>query len=85
MVQGNADSNRHAISTALFGLMVLTLGMGIGRFLYTPMLPVLLSEGQFTFAALSGLPAPTTRGIWRAACCSPSAPFTSLLAYGQCC
>ena len=53
MVQGNADSNRHAISTALFGLMVLTLGMGIGRFLYTPMLPVLLSEGQFTFAALS--------------------------------
>ncbi|HEM6832636.1 MFS transporter [Citrobacter koseri] len=53
MVQGNADSNRHAISTALFGLMVLTLGMGIGRFLYTPMLPVLLSEGQFTFAVLS--------------------------------
>ena len=34
-------------------MLVLTLGMGIGRFLYTPMLPVLLSEGQFTFDQLS--------------------------------
>ena len=53
MSQGSPDSNRHAISVALFGMLVLTLGMGIGRFLYTPMLPVLLSEGQFTFDQLS--------------------------------
>ena len=53
MSQGSPDSNRHAISVALFGMLVLTLGMGIGRFLYTPMLPVLLSEGQFTFGQLS--------------------------------
>ena len=33
--------------------MVLALGMGIGRFLYTPMLPVLLAEGRFTFSELS--------------------------------
>lgn len=65
MSEGSPDSNRHAISVALFGMLVLTLGMGIGRFLYTPMLPVLLSEGQFTFDQLSGLPAPTTLDIWR--------------------
>lgn len=53
MSRGSPDSNRHAISVALFGMLVLTLGMGIGRFLYTPMLPVLLSEGQFTFDQLS--------------------------------
>ena len=53
MSQGSPDSNRHAISVALFGMLVLTLGMGIWRFLYTPMLPVLLSEGQFTFDQLS--------------------------------
>ena len=53
MPQGSPDSNRHAISVALFGMLVLTLGMGIGHFLYTPMLPVLLSEGQFTFDQLS--------------------------------
>lgn len=53
MPQGSPGSNHHSIRVALFGLLVLTLGMGIGRFLYTPMLPVLLSEGQFTFDQLS--------------------------------
>ena len=28
---------RFSFSTALFGMLVLTLGMGLGRFLYTPM------------------------------------------------
>lgn len=41
------------LSTAVFGMIVLTLGMGIGRFLYTPMLPVMLHEGTFTFSQLS--------------------------------
>lgn len=53
MPQGKSGSNHHSIRIALFGLLVLTLGMGIGRFLYTPMLPVLLTEGQFTFSQLS--------------------------------
>lgn len=53
MPQGSPRSNHHSIRIALFGLLVLTLGMGIGRFLYTPMLPVLLTEGQFTFSQLS--------------------------------
>lgn len=46
-------ADRFSLSTALFGMMVLALGMGIGRFLYTPMLPVLLAEGRFTFSELS--------------------------------
>ncbi|EDR0026264.1 MFS transporter [Salmonella enterica subsp. houtenae] len=53
MVQGQSVSPRHPIFTALFGMMVLTLGMGIGRFLYTPMLPVMLAEKQLTFNELS--------------------------------
>ncbi|EDV9707998.1 MFS transporter [Salmonella enterica] len=53
MVQGQIASPRHPIFTALFGMMVLTLGMGIGRFLYTPMLPVMLAEKQLTFNQLS--------------------------------
>lgn len=46
-------ADRYSLSSALFGMMVLALGMGIGRFLYTPMLPVLLAEGRFTFSELS--------------------------------
>lgn len=85
MSRGSPDSNRHAISVALFGMLVLTLGMGIGRFLYTPMLPVLLSEGQFTFDQLSGLPAPTTPDIWREACSSPSGSSIFPHVYARCC
>lgn len=46
-------AGRFQFSTAIFGMIVLTLGMGIGRFLYTPMLPVMLQEGRFTFSQLS--------------------------------
>lgn len=53
MIQGSTDSDRYSIRTSLFGLLVLALGMGIGRFLYTPMLALLLTEGHFSFGQLS--------------------------------
>ncbi|HCL5319762.1 TPA: MFS transporter, partial [Salmonella enterica] len=53
MFQGQSASPRHPVFTAFFGMMVLMLGMGIGRFLYTPMLPVMLAEKQLTFNQLS--------------------------------
>lgn len=66
---------RFSFSTALFGMLVLTLGMGLGRFLYTPMLPVMLAEGTFHLTNYRGLPAATTLGIWLEACCFHSAHF----------
>ena len=53
MSQPQHIADRYSLSTALFGMMVLALGMGIGRFLYTPMLPVLLAEGRLAVAALT--------------------------------
>lgn len=53
MIPQQHSADHYAISTALFGMMVLALGMGIGRFLFTPLLPVLLAEGRFTFSELS--------------------------------
>ncbi|GKX43022.1 hypothetical protein SOASR015_20560 [Pectobacterium carotovorum subsp. carotovorum] len=47
---------------ALFGTIVLALGMGLGRFLYTPMLPVILEEGSFAFGQLSYIASATYAG-----------------------
>lgn len=41
------------IKEYLFSIAILTLGMGLGRFLYTGMMPVMLQEGMFDFKALS--------------------------------
>ncbi|AYH49032.1 MFS transporter [Dickeya fangzhongdai] len=41
------------LKAALFGMTILTLGMGIGRFLFTALLPVMIGENRFTFSQLS--------------------------------
>ncbi|WJV63906.1 MFS transporter [Pectobacteriaceae bacterium CE70] len=53
MHRDSTSANQRQPGTALYGMIVLALGMGIGRFLYTPMLPVMLHEGGFTFSQLS--------------------------------
>jgi len=45
--------NLKNINIAVFAIAVLSLGMGIGRFIYTPILPVMLREGIFTLDELS--------------------------------
>ncbi|MTH48657.1 MFS transporter [Intestinirhabdus alba] len=47
------NDQRFSLRSALFGMLTLAVGMGIGRFLYTPMLPVLLAEGRFSFSELA--------------------------------
>ncbi|HIW06910.1 MAG TPA: MFS transporter [Candidatus Ignatzschineria merdigallinarum] len=37
----------------LFSIAILTLGMGLGRFIYTGMMPLMFNEGIFDFQALS--------------------------------
>ncbi|MHC5225168.1 YbfB/YjiJ family MFS transporter [Ignatzschineria sp. LJL83] len=41
------------IKNMIFSIIILMVGMGFGRFLYTAMMPVLLKETQFSFDELS--------------------------------
>lgn len=53
MEKGNIASQLNQGKTAMFGIVILALGIGIGRFLYTPLLPVMLAEGLLSFDQLS--------------------------------
>ncbi len=68
---------RFSFSTALFGMLVLTLGMGLGRFLYTPMLPVMMAEGSFSFSQLSWIASGNYAGYLAGSLLFSLAHFTS--------
>ncbi|STK24043.1 putative permease [Escherichia coli] len=76
---------RFSFSTALFGMLVLTLGMGLGRFLYTPMLPVMMAEGAFSFSQLSWIASGNYAGYLAGSLLFRLAHFTSRRAYAHFC
>lgn len=49
------NKNHPSLRLALFGMCLVILGMGLGRFLYTPLLAVMKMEGTYSFAELSWL------------------------------
>ncbi|WP_208439252.1 YbfB/YjiJ family MFS transporter [Bartonella tribocorum] len=53
MREKNNHQDLHCFKIAVFGMVIMILGIGIGRFFYTPIFPVMLSEGLFTFNQLS--------------------------------
>lgn len=64
MSQPQHIADRYSLSTALFGMMVLALGMGIGRFLY-PHAAGAAGRGRFTFSELSWIASVNYAGYGR--------------------
>ena len=42
------------VQVALLGVLSLALAMGVGRFAFTPMLPLMMRDGQLDTAAYAG-------------------------------
>lgn len=53
MMEKNNHQDLHYFKIAVFGMVIMILGIGIGRFFYTSIFPVMLGEGLFTFNQLS--------------------------------
>lgn len=51
-------------AVALAGLLSLAVAMGIGRFAFTPLLPMMLKDGSVTLAQASGLATANYLGYW---------------------
>ncbi|WP_211452319.1 YbfB/YjiJ family MFS transporter [Collimonas antrihumi] len=51
MNEAKADPDREAWRVALAGLLALAVAMGIGRFAFTPLLPMMLHDGVIDLAA----------------------------------
>ena len=52
------------IAVALAGLLALAVAMGIGRFAFTPLLPMMLHDGVITLPAASWLASANYLGYW---------------------
>jgi len=54
----------HPLAIALAGLLSLAVAMGIGRFAFTPLLPMMLHDGTLDLAGASGLATANYLGYW---------------------
>jgi hypothetical protein len=50
-IMSNEPRAQHPLAIAFAGILSLAVAMGIGRFAFTPLLPVMLQEGQLDLAA----------------------------------
>ncbi|MBA2676378.1 YbfB/YjiJ family MFS transporter, partial [Ramlibacter sp.] len=50
MANDKAPASIHPAALALAGLLSLAVAMGIGRFAFTPMLPLMIRDGQLDLA-----------------------------------
>ena len=50
-----SDDARSALRIAIAGALSLAVAMGIGRFAFTPLMPIMLQEGLLDIAAASWL------------------------------
>lgn len=55
---------RHALAIAIAGLLSLAVAMGIGRFAFTPLLPLMLHDGTVDLAGASWLATANYLGYW---------------------
>lgn len=58
------DQRPRPIAIALAGLLSLAVAMGIGRFAFTPLLPMMLHDGTVDLAGASGLATANYLGYW---------------------
>ena len=57
-------SLRHPFAIAATGMVALAVAMGIGRFAFTPLLPMMLHDGALTLPAASALATANYLGYW---------------------
>lgn len=60
----NPGPTTHPLAIALAGLLSLAVAMGIGRFAFTPLLPMMLHDGTLDLAGASGLATANYLGYW---------------------
>jgi hypothetical protein len=70
-------SLRHPFAIAATGMVALAVAMGIGRFAFTPLLPMMLHDGLLGLPAASGLATANYLGYWLGALGCALLPWAS--------